>query len=261
MSDSSPAFPQKAPALRAGGDACHFGVVFALGIEAGCLADLLHGVVSVRGQGFVVRRGELRGRRIVLVQSGPGRTRAERAAESLLDGHQPAVVISAGFAGGLDPKLRRGDIVLADRVLDESGRQCEIDLAILPASMTETSGVHVGGLLTVDQVVRLPEEKRALGEKHAALAADMETLAVAEVCRRRQTPFLAVRVINDAADDALPRDVEKLLAQTSGAARLGAAVGSILKRPASVMDLWRLQHRALEASDRLARFLAALMTR
>ena len=39
----------------------------------------------------------------------------------------------------------------------------------------------------------------------------METLAVAEVCRRRQTPFLAVRVINDAADDALPRDVEKLL--------------------------------------------------
>ena len=81
----------------------------------------------------------------------------------------------------------------------------------------------------MDRVVRLPEEKRALGEKYAALAADMETLAVAEVCRSRQTPFLAVRVVNDAADDALPRDVEKLLAQR-GAARLGAAVGSILKR-------------------------------
>jgi adenosylhomocysteine nucleosidase len=242
-------------------DACRFGVVFALGIEAGCLADLLRGVVTLRGQGFVVRRGERRGRRIVLVQSGPGRTRAASAAQSLLDGHQPATVISAGFAGGLDPKLRRGDIVVADRVLDESGRQCALDLAVFPPSMTETSGVHVGGLLTVERVIRLPEEKRALGEKHAALAADMETLAVAEVCRRRETPFLAVRVINDAADDALPRDVQKLLAQTTGAARLGAAVGSILKRPSSLMDLWRLQRRALEASDRLARFLAALMTK
>ncbi len=115
--------------------------------------------------------------------------------------------------------------------------------------------------MTVDRVVRLPEEKRALGEKYAALAADMETLAVAEVCRRRETPFLAVRVVHDAADDALPRDVEKLLAQRSGAARLGAAVGSILKRPSSVMDLLRLQQRAVEASDRLAQFLAALMTR
>ena len=213
MSDFPPASSPKAPALRAGGESCHFGVVFALGIEAGCTEDLLHGVVTLRGQGFVVRQGELRGRRIVLVQSGPGRTARPSAAESLLDGHHPAVVISAGFAGGLRPKLRRGDIVVADRVLDESGRQCAVDLAVLPASMTETSGVHVGGLLTVDRVVRLPEEKRALGEKYAALAADMETLAVAEVCRRRETPFLAVRVINDAADDALPRDVEKLLAQ------------------------------------------------
>ena len=39
----------------------------------------------------------------------------------------------------------------------------------------------------------------------------METMAVAEVCRRRQTPLLAVRVISDAADEDLPGEVEKLL--------------------------------------------------
>ena len=85
-------------------DPCHFGVVFALGIEAGGTEDLLHGAVTLRGQGFVVRQGELRDRRIVLVQSGPGRTRAASAAQALLDGHHPEVVISAGFAGGLDPE-------------------------------------------------------------------------------------------------------------------------------------------------------------
>ena len=89
----------------------------------------------------------------------------------------------------------------------------------------------MGCLLTVDRLVCRPQEKRALGQKHAALAADMETMAVAEVCRRRETPFLAVRLISDAADDDLSRDVEKLLAQPNGPARLAAAVGSILRRP------------------------------
>ncbi len=249
----------KATALRAGGQSCHFGVVFALNIEAGCLQDLLVNVVTTRGQGFVAREGDLQDRHVVLIQSGVGRRRAAAATEALLDGHRPAVVISAGFAGGLDAKLRRGDIVVARRVLDESGGVCEIDLAGLPA-LTAGSGVCEGCLLTVDRLVRLPEEKLALGEKYAAAAVDMETLAVAGVCRRRQTPFLAVRAISDAAGDVLPRDVQKLLDQKTAAARLGAAVGSILRRPSSVMDLLRLQQRAVETSDRLAKFLSALMT-
>ena len=102
------------------------------------------------------------------------------------------------------------------------------------------SGAHVGSLLTVDRIIRWAEEKRALGERHAALAADMETMAVAEVCRRRQIPLAAVRVISDAADEDLPGDVERLLAQDSDAARLAAAVASILRRPGSLFDLLRL---------------------
>ncbi len=84
-------------------------------------------------------------------------------------------------------------------------------------------------------------------------------MAVAEVCRRRQTPFLAVRVISDAADDDLSADVEKLLAQPTGPARLAAAAGSILRRPSSLWDLLRLRREALEASDRLAKFLADVL--
>ena len=167
------------------------------------------------------------------------------------------MVVSAGFAGGLDPKLRRGDIVVADRILDESGRQCSIDLAALPPAATGSA--HVGCLLTVDRIICSAAKKRALGKKHGALAADMETMAVAEVCRRRETPFLAVRVISDAADDDLRADVESLLAQPNGPARLAAAAGSILKRPRSLVDLLRLRHRALEASDRLVKFLAGVL--
>ena len=83
--------------------------------------------------------------------------------------------------------------------------------------------MHRGPLLTADHVVRSPAERRSLLERYAALAVDMETFAVAEVCRQRQVPFASVRVINDVADETLPRDVEHLLRQKTGAARLGAA--------------------------------------
>jgi adenosylhomocysteine nucleosidase len=236
---------------------CPFGIVFALGIEAGGLEALLGNVVAIRGRGFLVRQGQLDDRRIVLVQSGPGRRRAAAATEALLEDHRPAVVVAAGFAGGLDPGLRRGDIVVGDDVVDEGGRQYPIDLPPLPAAAA--AAARVGRLLTVDRIIHTSAEKRALGRRYAALAADMETMAVAEVCRRRQTLFLAVRVISDAADEDLPADVEKLLARPSGPARLAAAVGSLLRRPASLLILLRLRRNAREASARLAEFLVGAL--
>jgi len=45
-----------------------------------------------------------------------------------------------------------------------------------------------------------------------------------------------------------------VLAATPGR-RIGAALGSLWKRPASYKDLWRLREQALYASERLAKFL------
>ena len=84
-------------------------------------------------------------------------------------------------------------------------------------------------------------------------------MAVAEVCRRCQIPLAAVRVISDAADEDLPGDVERLLAQDSDAAQLAAALASILRRPGSLFDLLRLRRVAREASQRLAEFLAGAL--
>ena len=247
---------------------CHLGVVFALGIESGCFEDLLQGVVTIRGSGFVVREGGLHYRHVVVILSGPGRKNAARAAEVLIDGHRPRCVISAGFAGALSAQLRRNDILIADRLLDVSGgadipacsRLCPMDRdsegrqECLPHR--DESGVHRGPLLTADRVVRLPREKKSLFERYGALAVDMETFAVAEVCLRRQVAFSSIRVISDTADQRLPRDVEHLLAQKTGAARFGAALGAVWRRPASAKDLYQLREDALIASGRLARFLA-----
>jgi adenosylhomocysteine nucleosidase len=271
-----------APPPAEGPKTCHLGVVFALGIESGCFEDLLQGVLTIRGSGFTVREGGLHGRRVVVILSGPGRKNAARATEVLIDGHRPSQVVSAGFAGGLSPQLKRNDILIADRLVDVSGgadipvchtdrdEQCRQEclpldrqecLSLDRQECLSSPGVHRGALLTADRVVRLPSERQSLFQRYGALAVDMETFAVAEVCRRRQVAFSSVRVVNDTADERLPRDVEYLLSQKTGAARLGAALGAVCQRPASLKDMYQLRENALVASGRLAQFLADTLSR
>jgi adenosylhomocysteine nucleosidase len=235
-----------------------FGVVFALAIEAGGLLDLLSDVTTTKAHGFVVRQGQRHQRAIVVVESGPGVENAAVATQAMLDVHRPAWVVSAGFAGALDPSLRRGDLVVAESIVDSRGGSWAANPAHLPDWLPGVGGLRLGRLVTVDAPVRSPGDKRALGAQHAALAVDMESLAVAELCRSRDVPVLAVRVICDAVEDRLPPDVEKLL-RHQGARQLGAALGSVFRRPGSLKDLAAMQHNALVASDRLGRFLSGLV--
>jgi adenosylhomocysteine nucleosidase len=235
---------------------CHLGVVFALGIESGCFEDVLQGVITIRGNGFVGREGGLNGRRVVVMLSGAGRQNAARATEVLIAGHRPRRVISAGFAGGLCPTMKRNDILVADRLSNTDGGAMTLELPAGLAATLNQSGVHCGGLLTADHVVRLPRERQSLFQRYGAIAVDMETFAVAEVCRESQVPFSAIRVINDTADQTLSREVEHLLAQRSGPAQWGAALGAVWRRPASAKDMYQLHENALVASLRLAKFLA-----
>ncbi len=234
---------------------CQVGVVFAQGIESGCLEDLLQSAVTIRGSKFVIREGGWKGRRVVVIRSGPGSHNAAQATEVLIDGHQPRLLISAGFASALCPALKRNDILIADQLLTTEGGRISIELPQALSATLAQPGIHRGPLLSTDRALRLPHEKQSLFQRYAALAVAGETFAVAEVCLRRGVPFCALRVINATADESLPREVQHLLLQKTASARLGAALGAIWHRPASAKDIYQLQENALVASDRLARFL------
>lgn len=253
---------------------CQVGFVFALGIESGGLEDLLEDSQQTRGDSFRMVEGSLSGRRVAIIKTGVGQVAAARGAAALIAGHRPQWVISAGLAGALHPDLQRGDLLFADAVLGADGSRVSLGASALtkaPAAEVRSAGteqklphksrVHVGQLLTVDQVVRLPHQKRELGQKHQALAVDMESLAVAGVCVREQTSFLSVRIISDSVDDELPAEIERVLDQKSAARRAGAALGAILNRPGSLGDMLKLKEQALTASDQLAQVLAQLVQR
>ncbi|HEY1067328.1 MAG TPA: hypothetical protein VGE52_14500, partial [Pirellulales bacterium] len=193
---------------------CDVGFVFALGIESGGLEDLLENPVEQTGNGFRLREGWLDGRRVAVVIGGAGRPAAAHAAQALIAGRRPKWIVSAGFGGGLDPRAEKFDVVLCNEI-DAAGesKRYSVDFKVTPEALAATKHVHVGRLLTVDQIVYAAAEKQALGQSAGALVVDMETHSVAEVCREAATKFMAVRIVTDTANDDLPPDVGRLLDQ------------------------------------------------
>jgi adenosylhomocysteine nucleosidase len=206
----------------------------------------------------VTHEGMLGKTRIVAATSGPGRDAARRATKAVLRGHRPRRVLTTGFAGGLDEGLRRGDLLVADTVVDCHGGSLAADIA-LPDPAATARAYRTGTLLTVDQVIRTPTEKRCLGQQYHAMAVDMETFAVAEACRHNEVPWLAIRVIHDTVTDQLPEEVDHLLRQKTLAGRAGAVAGALFRRPSVAQDMWNLQQVSLEVSQHLAELLAGLL--
>jgi adenosylhomocysteine nucleosidase len=238
---------------------CDIVIVFALGFEAGGTVDLLEGSSYSRCANFIEHAGSWEGHRVAVIESGVGREAAATATSDVISLHRPSWVVSTGFAGALTPELRRGHMLMADEVVDVEGDRLEIGLHVDRAAIQAARGLHVGRLLTVDRLIRTAAEKRDLCHQYDAVACDMETMAVAQVCQQRKVRFLAVRIISDAVDDELPKEIERLLDQKSLAAKLGAATGAVFKRPSSIKDMWKLKEDALVASDRLAKFLAGVV--
>ncbi len=76
--------------------------------------------------------------------------------------------------------------------------------------------MHCGKIITGDRFVASAAESRALrAELGTALAVDMESAAVAQVCHDYGVPFCAVRTISDRADDQAHVDFPAFLQQVA----------------------------------------------
>jgi adenosylhomocysteine nucleosidase len=228
------------------------GIVAALPLEVGYLVDMLRRVRRYHASSMPVIEGEHQGKIVAIAVGGMGRGAARRAAGVLLDGHRPSWIISAGFAGALNPALERNDLALPEELIDADGRR-------FPVSRPDSLGGAVrhasGRLLTVDQLVLDPAEKAELHRSTGADLVDLESSAVAAICAERLVRFLSIRIVSDDARTHLPAEVASLLTK-SGSYRIGAALRAIWNRPSSVVDFWTLHEHALEAADRLAQFIA-----
>jgi hypothetical protein len=117
------------------------------------------------------------------------------------------MLLSIGFSGGLDSKLRTGDVILA-RTIRHRGDEIRIDERILTHVRTVLAdagrSVAVGTIVCTDYVAS-PDEKRSLG-RGGTLAADMETGPLARWASEQGIGFLAVRSVLDTVDQPIVFD-------------------------------------------------------
>jgi adenosylhomocysteine nucleosidase len=231
------------------------GLVCALPIEIGDFLGRCKRVKSYSGGHFKFCGGLYDDIRIVIVEAGTGQKRAKRATSALIDAHAPRWIVSTGFAGSLRDEIKIGHIAVANQIVGPENEVLTIDVRM---TSDPSRGLHVGRFFTADHMVRTVAEKRSLAEEHEAIAVDMESLAVAAICRDSKTRFMAVRSISDDLSSDLPPEVLSLVGET-GAVRFGAVLGSLWKRPSSAKDMWRMRENAMLAAERLADFLDGIV--
>lgn len=116
-------------------------------------------------------------------------------------------IVSFGVAGGLDPNLRSGDIMIATEVVAAGDRWSTVAALSDKLIALPSRGPHriVSGVLAgVEEVVLGQVGKAALRATNGADAVDMESHIAARYAARHNLPFAAVRVISDPAHRALP---------------------------------------------------------
>ncbi|MBN9510823.1 MAG: hypothetical protein J0I21_17155 [Alphaproteobacteria bacterium] len=162
---------------------------------------------------------------------------AEAVAEAIVREGVSALV-SFGLCGGLDPALRPGAIVIAQRVLSD-GESFAAD-----AGWSRMLGGTTATLLAAESgVVTSAAAKAALFARTGAAAVDLESGAVARVAARHGLPFAVLRAVCDPAAMTLPRLALDAL-DADGRIHAGRVAWALLRAPG---DLPRLAHLARAA--------------
>jgi len=180
--------------------------------ELELLLPLLKNSEESRMGGFEFYRGLVGHHDVIAMQCGIGKVNAAMGTLTLINAFLPDYVINSGVAGGADLSVNVMDVVAGARVAyhdvwcgpeSELGQVQGLPLYFEGASrlldlVPEREGIHKGLICSGDQFIdKLEDIKRIKGSFPDALAVDMESGAISQVCYLNKVPFLALRVISD----------------------------------------------------------------
>jgi adenosylhomocysteine nucleosidase len=208
---------------------------------------------------------------LLVACAGADALRAKASAEALIEAGAAALV-SYGIAGGLDPRLAAGAVMLPEAVLTPGGPALPTARAWRESLRERAGGASAGladarlaggTLLGSDRAVAAVAEKQGLFEAWGAIAVDMESHAVALAARDAGLPFLALRAVADPAGRPLPRAVQGSIAP-DGRPRAALVTARLALRPWEIAEVARLRRdarAALRALGVVTRALGPDLTR
>lgn len=171
-------------------------------------------------------------------------------------------VVSFGIAGGLDPTLRSGDVVVATGIVAGSERWSADArwTALLHDRFSEAGRrVVTADLAGVDAAILAVSDKAALRTATGAAAVDMESHVAAAYAARHRLPFAAIRVVCDPAERALPAFAAQAL-KPDGDPDILAVMRALVTGRARLRDLIGLARDSSAAFKALAACRAKIGT-
>lgn len=201
--------------------AIRIGIIGAMDEEVELLKASLEGREDHEIAGYHLFTGKMHGKDVVVLKSGIGKVNAAIGTTLLLREFTPDCVINTGSAGGFDPELNVGDVVISTDV-----RHHDVDVTIfgyepgqvpgLPAAfapdplmaqvaercisrMDGMKTVH-GQIATGDAFMNDPERVARTRDTFPQMqAVEMEAAAIAQTCHQFGTPFIVIRALSDIA--------------------------------------------------------------
>lgn len=180
--------------------------------------------------------------------TGMGMVNAEQTVDRLMRQYAPKYVLTCGFAGGLSPFLKSGDVVydadsgsLLDRLLEET--------------TARKARFHCSHRVAVTT-----HEKFELHKITGADAVDMESEFIRDICRECGIPSATIRVISDSSEENLPLNFNALMTNSNKMdfKKLGFV---LLRNPLKVGELLDFQKKIVQASKVLGAFLNDFVVR
>ena len=171
------------------------------------------------------------GLEIVIAYSKIGKVFASLTASTMIEKFGCDTLLFSGVAGGINPKLQIGDLIIADKlcqhdlditafghphgfvpggkVFIETTKELR-DVAIKVANENNLKVIE-GTIATGDQFVHSNERKQFIENTFNADALEMEGASVAVVCDALNVPFFILRAISDTADMDAGFDFDEFL--------------------------------------------------
>jgi adenosylhomocysteine nucleosidase len=169
---------------------------------------------------------------------------AAHAAERLIEKNIEAL-ISFGLAGGLNPALRPGAVLIPQSVIDaQDVFDCDNELLeILGAANCKS-------MLAWHRSAETAAEKRELFEDTMAEAVDLESGAVARAAAAKGVPFAVLRAVADPADRNLP-PAALIALNSGGQIKISSVLASVFRQPRQIPMLLAIAQDAAKARHAL----------
>ena len=205
------------------------GIIGAMHEEVIELKEMIINLKEERILDLIFFKGTIEGKEIVLVEGGIGKVNSSVCTTLLIDRFKVKQLIFTGVAGGTNPNIEVGDIVISNELIEHDfdctafgmkpGEIPRMDTSIFKADkrlvkiaeksaamLFSKENIYTGRIVSGDEFVADPKKINWLRDTFNSECTEMEGASVAHVCHLFKIPFVVIRSISDKANDEAKTD-------------------------------------------------------